>query len=71
VADTEIKKRLDELENQFAFQQQTLEALNEMVTKQWELIDTLNKKTKDMDGQLFDLQDQPGGSPASHKPPHY
>ncbi len=69
--DADIEKRLDELESQYAFQQETLEALNEMVTKQWELIDALNKKIKDLDNQVFEIQESGGGDTANQKPPHY
>lgn len=71
-AETEIAERMDDLEIKFAFQQETIESLNAIVTKQWSEIDKLKKLLVRMQGQLADLEDAQGPTdPGNIKPPHY
>ncbi|NVJ70181.1 MAG: SlyX family protein [Alphaproteobacteria bacterium] len=71
-AETEIAERMDDLEIKFAFQQETIESLNTIVTQQWSEIDKLKKLLVRMQGQLADLEDAQGPTdPGNIKPPHY
>jgi SlyX protein len=68
----ELAARLDELEVKFAFQQETIEALNSTVTDQWTEIDRLKKAMARLQDQVIDLEDTQGSNdPGNIKPPHY
>lgn len=67
-----LATRLDDLEIRFAFQQETIETLNDTVTTQWAEIDRLKKLFSQMQGQLADIEDNQGSAdPGNIKPPHY
>lgn len=66
-----IEERLDSLESQLAFQEHTIDALNQLVTEQSQLIARMKKhmgvlaeKVQQHDAQ-FDEQ------PNDERPPHY
>lgn len=63
-------ERLERLESRIAFQDQTLEDLNAVITEQWMVIEQLRRKVEVMEEQV-----RSGGyiaDPASEKPPpHY
>lgn len=63
--------RLAELESKFSFQAETIEALNDTVTKQWTEIDRLKRKIGDLDGQVYTLESNADGASPDQKPPHY
>jgi len=63
-------ERLDALEAIVAEQQQTIDELNEMVTKQWDAHEKLKHQLAKMTDQLQDLEEnQP--APPNQKAPHY
>jgi len=62
--------RLAELESRSAFQQETIESLSDMVSKQWKEIDRLKKVMKTLDDQMYELEQNTGQAP-TQKPPHY
>ncbi len=66
-----LKSRIEELEQKTMHQQDTIDELNEMVTKQWSMIDKMMKKLTDVDDQIYALENQTGGSPSHQPPPHY
>lgn len=67
-----LEARLDELEVKFAFQQETIESLNTIVTDQWSVIDRLQKALSRLQDQVIELEDTAGASdPGNIKPPHY
>mgnify|MGYP000288929988 CR=1 FL=1 len=67
-----LDERLRLLEEKVAFQDETIETLNQTVTDQWKLIDRLKKRLKDMDDQIYELENNAGmNAPANQKPPHY
>lgn len=62
-------ERLDDLEIKFSYQQETIDALNETVTKQWDLIERLRRQLERLEGQLIEMADGQGGD--EPPPPHY
>lgn len=62
--------RLNDLEIQFAYQQETIDSLNETVTKQWDVIEKLRLKILRLEGRLTEMSEWQG---AGHEPPppHY
>ena len=63
-------ERLDDLEIQFAYQQDTIDSLNETVTKQWDVIEKLRLKITRLEGRLMEMSEwqSAGNEPP---PPHY
>lgn len=63
-------ERLERLESRVAFQDQTIEELNAVITEQWTVIEQLRRKLEMMEEQV-----RSGGyiaDPANEKPPpHY
>lgn len=69
---SKMDDRLCALEEKVAFQEETIETLNQTVTDQWKLIDRLQKRLKDMDDQIYELENNASmNAPANQKPPHY
>jgi SlyX protein len=66
-----LQSRVAELESKFSFQTETLETLNDTVTKQWKEIDSLKRKIGDLDGQVYNLESNADGTSPDQKPPHY
>jgi len=70
VPDDTTTERLDTLEAIIAEQQQTIDELSEMVTKQWDAHEKLKHQLAKMTDQLQDIEEnQP--APVSEKAPHY
>jgi SlyX protein len=68
---TDLSARLADLEVKFAFQQETIDSLNETVTKQWATIDRLSRALERIQSDVADMeagQRDPKGEPP---PPHY
>jgi len=70
MTDEHFGERLEQLETRVAFQDQTIEELNAVITEQWTVIEQMRRKFEVMEEQLR------SGSyiadPASEKPPpHY
>lgn len=67
-----LEKRLEDLEVANAYQRETIESMNEIITGQWKEIDRLSKL---MDQILAHLRssDGPGGNGGGSEPPppHY
>jgi SlyX protein len=69
---TEMNQRIEELETQLAFQEDTLQTLNEIVTRQQLQIDKLSHDVQVLSEQLLQLSDamrRPESEEAP--PPHY
>lgn len=66
-----LESRIIELENQLVFQQETIDSLNDMVTKQWAMLERQQKLIKQMDDQIYALESQAGHATATECPPHY
>lgn len=70
MADDDHIQRLDQLESRIAFQDQTIEELNSVITEQWTAIEQMRRRLDLMEEQVR------SGSyiadPANEKPPpHY
>ena len=70
MTDEHFGERLERLESRVAFQDQTIEDLNAVITEQWTVIEQLRRKLEVMEEQVR------SGSfiadPSSEKPPpHY
>ena len=65
--------RLTNLESTFAFQEQTLSDLSDVIVRQQEEIDLLKAQVKEITDRMAQGEDDlPGGGlPAHEKPPHY
>lgn len=76
MSDTSIQEQLIELQTQFAFQEDLLQALNEVVTMQQSQIDALQRELSlHRDKLTHVLENLPvsgeGGSMEEERPPHY
>ncbi len=67
-----MKQRIAELETQLAFQEDTLQTLNDIVTRQQQQIDLLEREVQMLEAQLQQLSDAMQ-RPESEEtpPPHY
>lgn len=70
MGEKELSERIDALESRLAYQDQTIEQLNETITAQWKQIDAL---TRQLAALTERLQEAEAGSPApaNERPPHY
>lgn len=69
--DRETLARIERLEEQLAFQTRTVEDLNEVVTRQADQIDALNRRLAALVEHVEELEDAAAGSAPVTKPPHY
>ncbi len=65
-----LTARLDALEEKVAYQDQTIEDLNQVIAGQWKQIDALNRQIGKLDDQLREVE---AGMPSRPEPPppHY
>ena len=68
----DLTVRLDELETRLAFQDDTIEALNEVVSRQELALEKLQRAVELLARRQADLAaSMPGESEADQPPPHY
>jgi len=70
MSDTDQSERLDKLESRIAFQDQTIEDLNQVMTEQWSVIEQLRRRLTAMEDQVRSgsyIADPTTEQP----PPHY
>ena len=67
----ELKEQLFDLQTQVAFQEDTLQVLNDIVTKQQQQIENLHELCKSQKSQLELMTEETGGAQVDEKPPHY
>jgi SlyX protein len=62
--------RIDALEIRLAFQDETIETLNNTITAQWQQIDTLTRQVAALNERLQEAENNTPGA-ADEPPPHY
>jgi SlyX protein len=66
----ELRDRIDTLETRLAYQDETVEQLNQTITAQWKQIDALSRQIAQLNERLQDAEARTPG-PANERPPHY
>ena len=70
MGEKELSERIDALESRLAYQDQTIEQLNETITAQWKQIDALTRQVAALNDRLQEAEGRAPG-PVSERPPHY
>jgi SlyX protein len=70
MGEKELSERIDALESRLAYQDQTIEQLNETITAQWKQIDVLTRQLAALTERLQEAEVH-APSPANERPPHY
>ncbi len=65
-----LSERIDALEARIAYQDDTIETLNQTITAQWKQIDTLTRQIAALNDRLHEAEARSPG-PANERPPHY
>jgi Uncharacterized protein conserved in bacteria len=65
-----LSERIDALEMRVAYQDDTIETLNQTITAQWLKIDALTRQIAELRERLQDAEGNATG-PANEPPPHY
>ena len=65
-----LSERIDALESKLAFQDDTIETLNQTITAQWQTIDTLTRQVARLSERLQEAETTTL-RPANEPPPHY
>ena len=71
MAEKELSERIDALESRLAYQDQTIEQLNETITAQWKQIDALTRQMTALTERLQEAEANTPVAPANERPPHY
>ena len=67
-----MNERLNELETQLAFQENTINSLNEVMARQQQQIEVLEQQVRQLAGQIEQLADAMARPSADEPPPpHY
>lgn len=67
---TRLSERIDALEVRLAYQDETIETLNQTITAQWKQIDALTRQIAELRDRLQEAERHAPG-PVSERPPHY
>ncbi|WGR93789.1 SlyX family protein [Bradyrhizobium sp. ISRA443] len=67
---TKLGDRIDALEVRLAYQDETIEILNQTITAQWKQIDALTRQIAELRDRLQEAERHAPG-PANERPPHY
>lgn len=65
----DLRERIEALEMRIAYQDQTIEDLNQTITKQWTEFDKLNREIAKLYAKMEEI-DNSGGEIVD-RPPHY
>lgn len=65
-----LSDRIDMLETRLAYQDDTIETLNQTITAQWKQIDTLTRQIAQLSERLQEAETNAPG-PTNERPPHY
>ena len=71
--EAELSKRVDDLESQLAFQEHTIDELNQLVTQQSNELATFKRHLQLLASRLSQMRDQQSENTTlvDEKPPHY
>ena len=70
MGEKELSERIDALESRLAYQDQTIEQLNETITAQWKQIDILTRQLAELKERLQEAESNASG-PLNERPPHF
>jgi SlyX protein len=70
MSEKQLSERVDALESRLAYQDQTIEQLNETITAQWKQIDVLTRQLAALTERLQEAEAS-APSPGNERPPHY
>ena len=70
MGEKELSERIDALELRLAYQDQTIEQLNETITAQWKQIDALTRQLSALTERLHEAEASVP-APGNERPPHY
>jgi SlyX protein len=65
-----LAERIDTLETRVAYQDDTIETLNQTITAQWKQIDVLTRQLAQLGERLQEAEANAPG-PGNERPPHY
>lgn len=65
-----LAERIDVLETRLAYQDDTIETLNQTITAQWKQIDALTRQFAQLNERLQEAEASAPG-PVNERPPHY
>lgn len=72
MSDASLTARIDELEMRIAYQDETIETLNQALTAQWDQIDALKREIARLGERLTAAENNVAAAPGSEPPPpHY
>ena len=71
MGEQQLSERIDALESRLAYQDHTIEQLNETITTQWKQIDALTRQVSDLSDRLQEAEANAPAAPANERPPHY
>ena len=69
-AENTVADRLLELECRIAYQDETIDTLNDVVREQWADIDRMRQKLERLEQRIAEVEERQGDEPIA-KPPHY
>jgi SlyX protein len=65
-----LSERIDALEMRLAYQDDTIETLNQTVTAQWKQIDMLTRQVAQLSDRVQESETN-ASTPTNERPPHY
>lgn len=65
-----LGERIDALEARIAYQDDTIDSLNQTITAQWKQIDALTRQIAALSDRLQEAEARAPG-PTNERPPHY
>ena len=70
MSDPKLNERIDALEIRIAYQDETIETLNQTITAQWQQIDALTRQLNELRDRMQEAESNTA-APVNERPPHY